>query len=125
MKTVEKIESRKAKLSGAYYTIERAGQEPAYKSDLVKVNINILLPTERGAVLQELVFNDRVEILCEHLRPNWGYPESATYRSKQVEISGLKWTDLFEVAAAFAEAEIAKLETALEQRAQALIDAES
>ena len=125
MKTVEKIESRKAKLSGAYYTIERAGQEPAYNSDFIKVAIKIFLPAKGGSILQELQFEKRVEILGEYLRSNWGFGGSETYRIKQVEKSGRKWTDLFEVAAAFAVAEKAKLETALEQRAQALIDAES
>ena len=124
MKTVEKIESKKAKLSGAYYTMKRAGQEIPSKSDDIKVKVKISIPANGSSILPELQFNYRLGIMGDSLTPSWGYTQSNTYRANSTELAGQKWGELFERGTIFAEAEIAKLETALEQRAQALINAE-
>lgn len=124
MKKIEKIESKKFELSGAYYVVERVGQlDPKDGNDVV-VRVAISLPATGGRINPELRFGCRVQILGEKLGGEWGYPKSSSYRTRIDKVNGERWSAVFEKAAEFAEEEIMKLEDALRVRAQALRDAE-
>lgn len=124
MKKIEKIESKKFELSGAYYVVERVGQlDPKDGNDVV-AQVTIFLPATGGSINPELRFGCRVQILEEKLDSHWGYVSSSSFRTRTDKINGERWSAVFERAAEIAEKEIMKLEDALRVRAQALLDAE-
>jgi hypothetical protein len=124
----EKIESKKYPLSGAYFTVERGGQEHPCKNDKIFVRLTIYLPSS-GKYLHlknDIVFAYRVKVSGENLHATWGFgkKEIEGYRYTYKNFSDEKWKDAFEEAAEYGRTEIEKLEDALRKRAKALEDAE-
>lgn len=128
---IETVKSVAAPLSGAYYTVDRDGQQSPAKGDNVLVRLRIFLANSpfvsedqvrnlRG----DLKFDHRLEFCDEWLDNSWGSSGYGDFRYEEYNFSATKWSVAFDLATKYAEDEILKLETALAIRAMALIDAE-
>lgn len=127
MKTPQSLKSTRAPWSKAWYEIRRRGQQPPADGDQVVVVVTIHLPARKDAQLVDTItFNYRLSIAGTPLYQFWGYwDKKSRSRYATREFVAPTWAQAFAQAAAWAEAEIAKLEEALQARAKALQDAES
>lgn len=122
--TTRKIESEKSAVSGAYYTVERDGQEEPDEGDRILVKCTIHLPASNGHIDKSLHFFKRATIMDSFLCHSWGDKIVPNYLSRSVNFINKKWRDAFLNAAQYAQEEIQKLDDALIARAKALEDAE-
>ncbi len=108
------------------YTIERVGQRDADESDGVQVKLAIALRTaeEDWRIDPKIRFGRRVEIADLNLFSNWGTGGSDKWRTTTRTFSAPKWSKAMDKAQNYAVTELLKLKSALDTRAQALIDAE-
>lgn len=125
MKAPLSLKSQPAPLSGAWYQIERRGQQPPDQGDNVVVRAQIHVPAEGASIASNLRFGNRLNLGGWPLHSYWGASDNNTNsRYVYFDFVSQYWADAFETAARWAEAEIQRLEDALQARAKALAAAE-
>lgn len=124
--TTEKETSKPFERSRAFFEIERAGQQVINESDEVKVELTIYIPAVDFRIKDELRFSNRCEIMDHPLYYDWGLESiiNSDFRVRIKSFFGTKWVDVFEEARKYATSEINKLEKMLENRENALKNAE-
>ena len=120
--------STKKLLSGGFYEVERFGQQLVCEGDDVEVRVTVYLPCDdRGELRSDLRFEARLLLIGEYLGSSWGVYEhdvNTDHRFKRLVFSAKKWASAFENATTAGDELLDRLEIMLDDRAQALIDAE-
>ncbi len=109
-------------------SLKRDGQEGSNESDQIQVCTTLSLPTKDDweHLLDETYqFGNRVLLFGNELHLHWGkYNASNKMRIKSQTFQAYRWHQAFTLAKAYAETQADKLIQAIEERAQALRDAE-
>ena len=122
--TTEKEKSKIFEKSGAFFTIERNGQDKEYHSDEVCVKLTVFIPAANNYIKDKLQFCRRCEVMNDYLDSTWGRTYEKEYRIKETLFYGKRWADVFAEARTYATTELSKLEKMLIDREAALKNAE-
>lgn len=119
--------------SGAIAEITRIGQDRPASSNKVRVCVTIYLPTENDKLIDNLRFGNNCRIFSKYLYEDWGFacdedlnPELkyVGWRYEWENIVCETWKEAFDRAEELVLKELGELDRLIEEREQALIDAE-